>query len=290
MDRRTFLGLSIGGVAMTAAGMNELLNNKVQVQKMPALFIGHGSPMNALAENNFTKTLSFLGKKIPQPKAILMVSAHWMTDGTFITSMEKPKTIHDFYGFPKALFEIQYPAPGNPKLASEVQKEIPHPKISLDPDEWGLDHGTWSVLRHMYPKADIPVLQLSLNMKESHVYHFRLGADLKKLRERGVLIVGSGNIVHNLQRLNWEEAATPHDWALEFDGWAKEKILKRDFQSLQKDIHKTLAGKLSVPTMDHYYPLHYILGVANSNDEIKFEYEEIQNASISMRAVSVGID
>jgi 4,5-DOPA dioxygenase extradiol len=279
----------IGGVVVSATGLSELLQIKKQAIKMPALFIGHGSPMNALADNSFTNALSSLGKKIPEPRAILVVSAHWMTNGTWITAMEKPKTIHDFYGFPKALFDIEYPASGSPEVASEIQKEMSPTKISLDQSEWGLDHGTWSILRHMYPKANIPIMQLSLNMKESHEYHFKLGNELQKLRERGVLVVGSGNIVHNLRKLSWDEKATPHDWAIEFDEWSKDKILKKDFKSLQNDIHNFDAGKLSVPTMDHYYPLHYILGLAQKDDEINFEYEEIQNASISMRALSVGL-
>lgn len=274
---------------MTASGLNELLQGKVQAQKMPALFIGHGSPMNAIQENSFTKALNGLGKKIPLPKAILVVSAHWMTEGTWITKMERPKTIHDFYGFPQQLFDVQYPAPGSPKVATEIQSLIGDPQIQFDTETWGLDHGTWSVLRHMYPEANVPVMQLSLFMAKPHEYHFKIGQELAKLRERGVLIVGSGNIVHNLRQIQWQENATPHEWALEFDEWTKEKILQRDFKALQTDVSKTEAGLLSVPTMDHYYPLHYILGLASKDDEIKFEYEEIQNASISMRTLSVGL-
>ncbi|MGE3609547.1 MAG: 4,5-DOPA dioxygenase extradiol [Bacteriovoracaceae bacterium] len=258
-------------------------------QKMPALFIGHGSPMNAIVENNFTRTLQGLGKKIPKPKAILVVSAHWMTEGTWITKMERPKTIHDFYGFPKALFDVQYPTPGSPEIASEIQKLVNDPKIHSDTEAWGLDHGTWSVLRHMYPAANIPVMQLSLYMTQPHEYHFKLGQELAKLRERGVLLIGSGNIVHNLRQIKWDENSTPHAWAVEFDEWCKEKIIKRDFKALQTEVLKTEAGRLSVPTMEHYYPLHYILGSASLDDEIKFEYEEIQNGSISMRTVSIGL-
>lgn len=289
MDRRTFIGLSAGGVVMTIAGMSELLQNKSGSQKMPALFIGHGSPMNAIADNQFTRFLNGLRNKLPTPRAILVISAHWMTEGTWMTKMESPKTIHDFYGFPKALFDIQYPAPGAPMMADEIQKTVGESKIHLDTEAWGLDHGTWSVLKHIYPEAKIPVMQLSLYMARSHEYHFNLGQNLTKLRERGILIVGSGNIVHNLRQIRWEENARPHDWAVEFDLWSKEKILKRDFKALQDDILKTEAGRLSVPTMDHYYPLHYILGASTYHDEIKFEYEDIQNGSISMRALSVGL-
>ncbi len=274
---------------MTTKVLEELFVSKKQSHKMPALFIGHGSPMNAIDSNNFTRTLENLSHRIVQPKAILCVSAHWMTEGTWITSMELPKTIHDFYGFPQALFDVQYPAPGDPQLARDIQTLVGEKTIHEDKEAWGLDHGTWSVIRHMYPAANIPVLQLSLYMARPADYHFVLGQQLAQLRERGVLIVGSGNIVHNLRLLKWEAEAKPHEWALEFDQWSKEKILSRDFKSLQEDFQKTEAGRLAVPTLDHYLPLHYILGLAGKDEEIKFEYEEIQNASISMRTVSVGL-
>jgi len=268
--------------------LGELFSKKNKDKALPALFLGHGSPMNALADNRFTRSLNALGKEIQRPEAILVISAHWMTEGTWITHMDKPKTIHDFYGFPQSLFDIQYPAPGRPDIAEAIQKEIPDHKINLDKEAWGLDHGTWAVLRHMYPNADIPVMQLSIYMSQPPEYHMMLGLELAKLREKGVLLVGSGNIVHNLRRISWEENAIPFDWALEFDEWSKQKLLSRDFNALQNDFLKTQAGKLSVPSMDHYYPLLYILGSAKNKDELKFEYEEIQNASISMRSFSFG--
>lgn len=277
--------------AIKFSGTNHLSNlfkMKKQSSPMPALFIGHGSPMNALEDNSFTRSLSALGEKINRPEAILCVSAHWMTEGTWITSMDRPKTIHDFYGFPQSLFDIQYPAPGKPELARAIHESMVSPSIQLDSQEWGLDHGTWSVLRHMYPKADIPVLQLSLDMGKPPEFHFQLGQQLKKLRENGVMILGSGNIVHNLRKLQWETGAKPYDWALEFDEWAKDKLIKRDFKSLQNDFLKTEAGRLSVPTMEHYYPLLTVLGASSTDEELKFEYEEIQNSSISMRAFSLG--
>ncbi len=267
--------------------LGDLFKKKKQSSSMPALFIGHGSPMNALENNAFTQSLSVLGEKI-RPEAILCISAHWMTEGTWITSMERPKTIHDFYGFPQPLFDIQYPAPGKPELAQAIHETIVSPNILLDSEGWGLDHGTWSVLRHMYPKADIPVLQLSLDMGKPPEYHFQLGQELKKLRETGVMILGSGNIVHNLRKIQWETRAKPYDWAVEFDEWSKEKLIKRDFKSFQNDFLKTEAGRLSVPTMDHYYPLLTVLGASSPDEELKFEYEEIQNSSISMRAFSFG--
>ncbi len=256
--------------------------------KMPVLFLGHGSPMNALADNVYTNTLNRLGKKIPQPLAILCISAHWMTRGTWITHLENPKTIHDFSGFPEELYKVQYPASGNPELAESIQKIITTPKIELDHD-WGLDHGCWSVLRHMYPKADIPVLQLSLNMEASPEYHFNLGHELQKLRDKGILLVSSGNIVHNLRRISWDENAESLSWAVEFDQWVKDKILARDFKALQNDFLSTEAGGLSVPTIEHYLPLLYTIGASQPSDSINFEYEGMQNASISMRCISFGM-
>lgn len=258
-------------------------------RRMPVLFIGHGSPMNAIADNNFTKTLNNLGKKLPRPEAILCVSAHWMTEGSWITHMKNPKTIHDFYGFPEALFNVQYPAPGAPDISSSIKGWISDPKIHLDNEMWGLDHGTWSVLRHLYPKADIPVMQLSLYMEQPPEYHYKLARELAKLRDKGILVIGSGNIVHNLRTIRWEENARPFEWAIEFDQWVKNKLNTRDFKSLYEDYHKTEAGRLSVPTPDHYFPFLYTLGAADRDEEMRTEYEEIQNGSISMRSVSFGM-
>ncbi len=257
-------------------------------RKMPVLFLGHGSPMNALANNSYTKMLEYLSMRLPAPEAILCVSAHWLTRGTLITHMEWPKTIHDFGGFPRPLYEVQYPAPGRPDIAEDIQKLIPVPKLQLDYD-WGLDHGTWSVLKHMYPEANIPVLQMSLNMQETIEYHFNLGQQLQALREKGILILCSGNIVHNLGRISWDEKAPAHNWAVEFDEWVKEKILNRDFKALQFDFLKTDSGRLSVPTLEHYLPLVYTIGASQMNDEIRFEFEGMQNAAISMRCISFGM-
>lgn len=255
---------------------------------MPVLFIGHGSPMNAIATNPYTQTLNRLAAVIPRPKAILVVSAHWMTEGSWITEMPSPKTIHDFYGFPQALFDVQYPAPGSPEVARLIRESVADSKIHPDTEAWGLDHGTWSVLRHLYPKADIPVMQLSLYMAKPVEYHIQLGKELSRLRDKGVLILGSGNLVHNLRRILWEENAKAFDWAIEFDSWVKQKVSARDFNAVLKDFHKTEAGKLSVPTLDHYLPLHYVLGAVQSTDELRFEYEEIQNGSISMMSIKLG--
>lgn len=258
------------------------------MSRMPVIFIGHGSPMNAIDTNPFTTVLNQLGQKLPRPTAVLCISAHWMTEGTWITEMPKPKTIHDFYGFPQALFEVSYPAPGSAEIANLVKATVIDPQIHGDVEMWGLDHGTWSVLRHMYPKADIPVLQLSLYMSRDPDYHFQLGQRLRKLRDEGVLIVGSGNIVHNLRKIRWEPNAKPYDWAIEYDQWVKARIEARDFKSVLFDHHASEAGRLSVPTLDHYFPLHYVLGAATEKDELNFDYEEMQNGSISMRSVRFG--
>lgn len=184
---------------------------------LPVLFIGHGSPMNAIANNPYTQTLARIGKEIPNPSAILCISAHWMTEGTWVTYMQNPRTIHDFYGFPQALFDIQFPAPGSPAIAELVQKTVKSYDIQLDHELWGFDHGTWSVLRHMYPQNNIPVLQLSMNITKPFQFHYELGQQLRSLREQNILIVGSGNIVHNLRKISWDTHATAFDWAIEFD-------------------------------------------------------------------------
>jgi len=258
------------------------------IEHAPVLFIGHGSPMNAIADNSFTQTLSKLGKLYPAPKAILCISAHWMTEGTWITRMPRPKTIHDFYGFPDELFQIQYPAPGDPEIADLISTTIHEPKISPDNETWGLDHGTWSVLRHIFPNADVPVLQLSLNMEQQAQYHYELGKQLRTLRDQGILIVGSGNVVHNLRKISWESDAEPFDWAIEFDDWIRAKLQSRDFDSIINGFNKSEAGKLSVPTSEHFLPLLYILGASYEEDKLKFEFQGIQNGSISMLTVRFG--
>ena len=255
---------------------------------MPALFIGHGSPMNAITENIYTQMLANLGSQIPRPLAILCISAHWMTKGTWVTGMKKPKTIHDFYGFPKELFEIQYPAPGSPETALLIQSKLKKTEIQIDRDHWGLDHGTWAVLKHMYPSADIPVLQLSIFIDQPAEYHYDLGKQLKILREQGILLLASGNIVHNLRQILWENDAIPYNWAIEFDDWVKQRLIRRDDRALVHDYLKLSSGKQSVPTPDHYYPMLYILGAADSSEPLHFEYEELQNGSISMRSFRLG--
>lgn len=260
-------------------------------QRLPVLFLSHGSPMNAVAENDYTRALMRLGERLPVPSAILCISAHWMTDGSWVTGMAEPETIHDFYGFPEELYQVQYPAPGSPKTAELIRSLIQDPqgrKIRIDRERWGLDHGTWSVLKHVYPKADVPVLQLSISADEPSEYHYQLGQKLRTLRDRGVLIIGSGNITHNLGRISWQVDAKPFEWAVEFDEWVKERLIKRDDESLVRDFLSTQAGKMSVPTAEHYYPLLYVLGAADPLEAMRFEYEAIQHASISMRCLSLG--
>ncbi len=254
--------------------------------RTPVFFIGHGSPMNAIATNSFTESLRDMRALCPSPRAILCVSAHWMTEGTWITRMKNPKTIHDFYGFPNELFDIQYPAPGSPEIADMIISQVGADQIHAENETWGLDHGTWSVLRHIYPEATIPVLQLSLHMEQPPEYHYRLATKLKALRDQGILIVGSGNIVHNLKKIRWEADAEPYNWAVEFDEWITTKLIQRDFKPLLHEFNSSEAGRLSVPTSEHYYPFIYALGAAEETDELHFEFQGIQNGSISMRTFS----
>jgi 4,5-DOPA dioxygenase extradiol len=245
--------------------------------------------MNAIADNAYTRTLNALGKRLPRPKAVLCVSAHWMTEGTWVTAMPKPKTIHDFYGFPEELFAVQYPAPGSPETAEFISGNCGDAKINLDREMWGLDHGTWSVLRHLYPAADIPVLQMSLHMEKPASYHFELGRKMRGLRDHGILIVGSGNVVHNLRRIQWDPKAPPFPWAVQFDGWLKERLEKREFEPAIEPIAAIgEPAQMSIPTWEHYFPMHYVLGASTPEEALRFEYEGLENGSISMRSFSFG--
>ncbi len=258
-------------------------------KKVPVLFIGHGSPMNAIESNPFTESLKSVGSAIyssstEKPAAILAVSAHWLTRGTFAGTQEKPEIIYDFYGFPKELYEVKYPAAGAPfaakeamELSEEIQEDV----------TWGLDHGTWAVLKHMFPRADIPVFQLSIDYHRPMAYHFELARKLKKLREKGVLVIGSGNIVHNLRLAFSSENNKPYDWAVEFDEIVKDRIQERDFDSLVHYEKFGKAAQLSIPTVDHYVPLLYSLAMADDSEEIVFTYEEVFS-SLSMRCLKIG--
>ncbi|QSB45950.1 4,5-DOPA dioxygenase extradiol [Tsuneonella flava] len=232
---------------------------------MPALFIGHGSPMNTLESNRYTQGWRSLGESVPRPRAILSISAHWYIGATAVTTMAHPRTIHDFYGFPQALFDYQYPAPGLPDLFEEIVEAIRPQQVMADSDQWGLDHGTWSVLAHMFPDADVPVVQLSLNSDRPQEYHLALGAALSPLRERGVLILGSGNVVHNLRRVDWKMPGQGYDWAERFDDAVVSAMSDPAGDILSLARHPDYA--LAVPTPDHYLPLLYLAGLAQAAGE-----------------------
>ena len=248
--------------------------------RMPVVFIGHGSPMNALADNDFTSSLTELGKKIPKPKAILCVSAHWLSSGTFVGCDEKPEIIYDFYGFPQELYEVKYPVEGSGKFAEKTSDLLK--KYGVSCGQWGIDHGSWTFLKHMYPKANVPVFQLSVDYGKPAEYHYEMAKLLAPLREQGVLIIGSGNIVHNLRIIDWNPDANPFDWAVEFDEKVKELLLAGKHKELidYKSLGRSAA--MSVPTNDHYLPMTYPLALAGK-DKIEFSFEGIQNGSISMR-------
>ncbi|QMT60668.1 4,5-DOPA dioxygenase extradiol [Legionella sp. PC997] len=256
--------------------------------KMPVLFIGHGSPVNAIEDNPFTKMLRKLAKKLPPPESILCISAHWLTARTWITHTPFPRTIHDFHKGPTELFKVNYPAPGAPELAEKVKAAIQTPHIQLD-KHWGFDQGIWIVFNHMYPNADIPIIQLSINMAEPAEYHFELGNRLRSLRNQGVLIVGSGNIVHNDKMIIWDNPnAPPYPWAIEFDEHVKQCISQKNYKPLLEELLFTEVGRLSVPSPDHYFPLLYTLGASEADDSLDFEFEKIQFGSVSMRSFSLG--
>jgi len=253
--------------------------------KMPVLFVGHGSPMNAIEDNEFSRAWAELGRALPKPRAILCVSAHWETPSTQVTAMERPRTIDDFYGFPQALYDVTYPAPGSPELARLVQASIPNPQVQLD-QSWGLDHGAWSVLCRMFPDAQIPVVQLSLDRSLSPQAHYDLGRQLRELRRNGVLIVGSGNIVHNLQRINWDGGA--FDWALDFDDTMRRLIVAGDHAAIIDYPKLGEAARLAIPTNEHFLPLLYILALQEKDEDVRFFAEKVSMGSLSMRSLQIG--
>lgn len=256
-------------------------------QRLPVLFFGHGNPMNALADNAYTRAWRELGASIPKPRAVLCVSAHWYVPYTAVTAMQTPRTIHDFGGFPRELFEFQYPAPGSPGIASEV-RDVLGASVRLD-DGWGLDHGAWSVLCHAYPDADVPVVQLSIDETLPAQDHYRLGGKLAALRDQGILIVGSGNLVHNLHAYAWgRHVVQPYDWAVRFEQQARAWMLAGEHQPLVE--YETLGkdAALSAPTPDHYLPLLYVLGAKRPEDEVSFPIDGVDGGSISMLSVRLG--
>jgi len=273
------------------SAFNKFTNDlKEQEQVMPVLFIGHGSPMNGIEDNEFSRRWAQMAKEIPTPKAVLVVSAHWFSKGTHITAMDFPKTIHDFGGFPQALFDVQYNAPGNPALAKETVALIKSAHVELDHD-WGLDHGTWTIVRHMYPEANIPVLQLSIDYTKDPQYHYNLAKELYNLRKKGVLIIGSGNMVHNLRMVAWDKMDEPgygFDWALKMNDTFKHLIENGNHESLINYQILGKEGRLAIPTPEHYLPLLYSLALKGNKDDISFFNDRAVAGSLTMTSVKIG--
>lgn len=288
MNRSHFiktLALTTMGATMSLGALNKLTQSK-STPPMPVLFVGHGNPMNAIEENPFVASWRNITKLIPTPSAILCISAHWETNGTQVTAMEMPKTIHDFGGFPQALFDVQYPAPGSPELAKTTKELIASTNVGLD-RQWGLDHGTWSVLKHFYPQADIPIVQLSLNYKLTPQEHYNLAKEITALRSRGVLIVASGNMVHNLGTIDWRNPNSGYDWALEANSKFIELIEKQDHTSLIDYNKLGKAVQMSIPTPEHFLPLLYILAQQQPNETVEFFNNQTVMGSLSMTSVMI---
>lgn len=256
---------------------------------MPVLFLGHGSPMNAIEENEFVRGFRAVGKEIAKPKAVLCISAHWETRGTYVTAMANPRTIHDFGGFPQALFDVQYPAPGSPWLAEETKKTIHTAEVGMD-ESWGLDHGAWSVIKHMYPDANVPVVQMSIDYTKPASYHYQLAKELSVLRQKGVLIVGSGNMVHNLRMVAWDKMNVPnyaYDWASEANQIMKNSILGGDHSRLINYTNGGNAMKLAIPTPEHFLPLLYVLALQEKNEEPTLFNDKAVAGSLTMTSVKI---
>jgi len=257
---------------------------------MPVLFVGHGSPMNAIEENEFVEGWRNLGKSLPRPTAILCISAHWETKGTFVTALPKPPTIHDFGGFPNELYQVQYPAPGSPALANDTKQIITKTVVGLD-EKWGLDHGAWSVIKHIYPNADVPVIEMSLDYNRTPQYHYELGKELASLRKKGVLIIGSGNLVHNLRMVAWDKMNEPeygYDWTLQANDTFKQLILDNKHEEL---INYTLLGKevsMAIPTPEHYLPLLYTLALKEEDEQVTLFNDKAVMGSLTMTSVKIG--
>jgi 4,5-DOPA dioxygenase extradiol len=275
----------------TFGGFKQFTDNLEQQEHlMPVLFVGHGSPMNGIEDNQFSQTWSAMAKEIPLPKAVVVISAHWFTKGTHITAMDFPPTIHDFGGFPRALYDVQYPAPGNPQLAKETAGMIHSAEVGLAHD-WGLDHGAWTIIRHMYPLANIPVLQLSIDYTKDAGYHYQLAKEIYDLRKKGVLIIGSGNMVHNLRMVAWDKLDEPeygYDWAFQANNTFKELILNGNHDKLIQYKNLGREALLAIPTPDHYLPLIYALGLKGKNDTISFFNDKAVGGSLTMTSVKIG--
>lgn len=294
MERKTFLKwlalLPATGILMKLRTFGDRVSELPSTGLMPVLFLGHGSPMNAIETNEFSQNWRKIGESIPRPKAILCVSAHWETRGTWVTAMQQPRTIHDFGGFPQALYDVQYPAPGSPEMALETQKTITSTQVGMD-QQWGLDHGCWSVVKHLYPNADVPVFQLSLDRFQTPQYHYELGRELAALRHKGVLIVGSGNMVHNLRMVAWDKLHLPeygYDWAIEANESMKKLIATGDHEALTAFRNRGKAFDLAIPTPDHYLPLLYVLAGKQGDEPVRIFNDRVIGGSLNMTSVQIG--
>lgn len=282
--------MPLAGSISSLKALEQFASPLLSTEPMPVFFFGHGSPMNAIEENEFSKEWERIGKSIPRPNAILCISAHWLTRGTFVTAMEKPRTIHDFGGFPEALFAVEYPAPGSPLLAKETASLVQDIHIALD-DEWGLDHGCWSVVKHLYPDADVPVIQMSIDYNQPAQYHYDLAKQLAVLRKKGILIIGSGNMVHNLGMVAWDKMNDPgfaFDWATEANDKMKKFITEHNHQPL---IHFKEQGKafdLAIPTPDHYFPMIYALALQDKQENLSFFNDKAVMGSLTMTSFRIG--
>lgn len=293
MERKSFLRLL--SAAPLLFGMTKLdqlhsLSQKFSnTERMPVLFLGHGNPMNAIEENQFVQGFRNVGKEVPKPNAILCISAHWLTKGTKVTAMEMPQTIHDFGGFPQALFDVQYPAPGSPELAKETQQLLSPTQVDLD-DSWGLDHGAWTVIKHLYPNADVPVIQMSIDYSQPAQYHFELAKKLNALRDKGILIIGSGNIIHNLRLVdfaNINKENYGYDWAIEAREITNKLLLDGNYEALVQYEKLPKAVQLAIPTPDHYLPLIYTLGLQQKGESISLFNDKLLAGSLSMTSVKI---
>jgi 4,5-DOPA dioxygenase extradiol len=294
MNRKKFLNtlafIPIAGTAMKLNDLSKLTDPMNSTEPLPVLFVGHGSPMNAIEDNEFSRGWKEIGKTLPDVSAIVCISAHWETRGTFVTAMEKPPTIHDFGGFPQQLFDVQYQAPGSPALAWETKKTIIKTEVGLD-EKWGLDHGAWSVIKHLYPKADVPVIQLSLDYMQGPQYHYDLAGELALLRRKGILIIGSGNMVHNLRMVAWNKISEPEygfDWAIEANERMKKFIADRDHHSLINYKSQGNVFQQAIPSPEHFLPLLYALALQEKNENLTFFNDKPVMGSLTMTSVKIG--
>lgn len=287
---KTLAALPVIGTAMKLSELDKITTPLSNTAKMPVLFLGHGSPMNAIEENEFVTGFRNTSKELPKPNAILCISAHWETRGTFVTAMQNPPTIHDFGGFPKALFDVQYPAPGSPELAKETQSLIKKTNVGLD-DKWGLDHGAWSVVKHLYPNADVPIIQMSLDYYQTPQYHYELAKELAALRNKGVLIVGSGNMVHNLGRVAWDKMNVDNyafDWTTEANTKMKQFISTDNHKELVNFRGQGKAFDLAIPTPEHFLPLLYTLALKDEKEPVSFFNDKAVAGALTMTSVKIG--